>query len=57
VKRRLVLRREALAEVTPDDLRAVGGAATLAGACGALTVFVQGCVSDPRFCNYVTDLC
>ncbi|HEU0130097.1 MAG TPA: hypothetical protein VFQ85_03800 [Mycobacteriales bacterium] len=57
MKRRLVLRREALAEVTPDDLRAVGGAATLAGACGALTVFVQGCVSDPRFCNYVTDLC
>jgi hypothetical protein len=56
--RRLVLRREALTELTRDDLRAVVGGATVGNACGTgITVLVNGCPSDPRICEYATDLC
>lgn len=58
-ERRLVLKREALTPLAHDDLRAVvGGQATLGNLCGGgITVLVNGCPSDPRFCEYVTDLC
>ncbi len=58
MKRRLVLARETLTELTPQDLRDVVGGATIGDACGTrITVLVSGCPSDPRFCEYNTDFC
>jgi hypothetical protein len=56
--RTLVLRREALQELTTADLNAVVAGATVGTACAtAITVLVHGCASDPRYCHYATDFC
>jgi hypothetical protein len=55
--RSLVLARETLTELTPADLGAVVGGATVGNACGTkITVLQAGCASDPRICEY-TNIC
>ena len=53
--RTLRLTREALSELTTEELRGVVGAATVT-LCG-ITVLAPGCASDPRICHYETAPC
>jgi hypothetical protein len=54
--RKLRLRRETLAELTPDELRDVVGAQGTQGT-SCVSVFFAGCPSNPQVCHYVTDFC